>query len=184
MNLEAIIYQITNLLPYIALFPIITIFLVIIFSIVHKRKIDQHFSFYGLFLDLNNKDIFSLSLLFIYYIFIVESLFVNNFSLIHFLFLLLPITIFNIINKYIVNLLVNIINSCFIYALLICKSIFFNYLIDVTVVWYVVVILLLLSLFIFFYASYFFIRNYLLLLQNNKYVQRKVKYKSHVKIKV
>lgn len=171
--MDEIIYYLSKLIPYIFIFLIILAIIAIIFSIISYKKINsKNIAIFGLFMDLKTKDIISISLLILYYINVVASLFINEITIITLIILITPIIIFNIINKTVFKLIKSIISTQFIYLLLIFKSIFFNYLIDVSVLWYVVLIFAILCIFIFLYSSYSFVKNIDIIVKDNQYVKR------------
>lgn len=171
--MDEIIYYLSKLIPYIFIFLIILAIIAIIFSIISYKKINsKNIAIFGLFMDLKTKDIISISLLILYYINVVASLFINEITIITLIILITPIIIFNIINKTVFKLIKSIISTLFIYLLLIFKSIFFNYLIDVSVLWYVVLIFAILCIFIFLYSSYSFVKNIDIIVKDNQYVKR------------
>ncbi len=162
------------LLPYIYCFPIY-IFILLVFFFIGKRRInDKAISFYGFFMGLNNKDIFSISLLFLYYYLVVISIFINSFSLFNVILLFAPILLFNIINFYFIKLFIDIFNTSVIYLLLYSKSIFYNYIVEVGTYWYVLLLYGLLCVFIFLYVTYVFFKRFFAIISSNKYVKDKV----------
>ena len=168
-------FNIKDLLPYLYFFPI---FLVVIFLyfILKKRSInDETVPFYGLYIGLTTKDIVSLTLLFMYYYLIISSIFVNNFSVINLIFFILVILIFNIINLFYIKIIIDVINTVILFILLYSKSIFYNYMVDVSDYWYVLFLYSLVCLFIFFYVSLIFMRRFRSVISKNKYIDNKIK---------
>ena len=90
-------FDVKSLLPYVYCFPIFIVLLLIFFWIGKKTIDDKKVSFYGFFMGLNNKDILSLSFLFLYYYFIVVSIFINEFSYFNILLMIIPMLLFNLI---------------------------------------------------------------------------------------
>ena len=163
-------FDLQDLFPYIYLFPI---FLLIIYTVflIGKRKIDSKgIAFYGIFMGLSFRNILSLSCLFLYYYVILVSIFLNSFSILTFLLLVVPILLFNLVNFYILKFFIDIINTFILFVLLFSKSAFYNYLSEVGVYWYVILLYVILCIFIFMYATYVFIRRFKLVISSNKYV--------------
>ena len=175
--MDEFIYQISLLLSFIMSFFFFIIIFLIIFEItfrVNKNETEKHLKFYGLFMGLNNYDIFLFSLKTISYVLLLWSILSNTILPIHFiLFILLQIS-FDLCSFRYIKLFPNLINNLFICFLLYSKQIFCDYLFDVTFLYSVVILIILLSLFIFFYASYFYLKDIQFLLTRNKYVKKVV----------
>ena len=164
-------FDFKSLLPYLYFFPIY-ILLIIIFFLIGKRSINnKRASFYGFFMGLSNKEVLSLSFLFLYYYLIIVSIFINEFSIFNIILFILPILLFNVINFYIIKFFVDIFNTAVLFLLLYSKSIFYSYIIDVGNYWYVIVLYVLLCLFIFLYATFVFFRRFFSIISSNEYVK-------------
>ena len=148
--MDEFIYQISLLLSFILSFFFFIIIFLIIFEItfrVNKNETEKHLKFYGLFMGLNNYDIFLFSLKTISYVLLLWSILSNTILPIHFiLFILLQIS-FDLCSFRYINFFPNLINNLFICFLLYSKQIFCDYLFDVTFLYSVVILIILLSLF-------------------------------------
>ena len=142
-------FDLNAFLPYLYFFPIFLIISFIIFKIKKRDISDKTIPFYGRYIGLNNTNILSLTLIFVYYYLIIVSIFINSFSLYHLILFIIPIILFNIINFYFIKLFIDIINTIIIYILLYSKSILYNYMIDAGEYWYVILLYSLMCLFIF-----------------------------------
>ena len=80
--MNEVIYQLSYLLPYLIIFPFLSILLMVVLWLLSKRTItNSNISFYGLFMNLKFLDILALSFLFIYYFLIIESFFITTYTL-------------------------------------------------------------------------------------------------------
>ena len=90
--MDEFIYQISLLLSFILSFFFFIIIFLIIFEItfhVNKNETKKHLKFYGLFMGLNNYDIFLFSLKTISYILLLWSILSNTILPIHFILFIL-----------------------------------------------------------------------------------------------
>ena len=166
-------FDLRDVFPYLYCFPIglLIVFLIFFFG---KSKIQKHgIAFYGVFMGLTNRNILSLSLLFIYYYFIIVSIFINRFSFLTLILLVVPISLFHFINFYFIRFFIDAINTVLIYTMLYSKSIFYHYMIEVGRFWYVALLYVLLCFFIILYATYIFIRRFKVIIASNKYIENK-----------
>ena len=171
---DEFIYEMIRLFPFAIVFPIFIAIVYLLFRKNIKKGINNsNIKFYGLFIELNNKDIISISLLLLEYFIVIVSLFITEFTIINIIILFLPIIIFDIINGYFMKIFIDIINYSLIFFILYSKNIFFSYLIDVGNYWYVNIIIFLLSIFITIYMSFIFLRNFNSIVKNNKYIRTK-----------
>ena len=119
-----IMYELTKLLPYFIIFPVLAFILYIGAHFMSKRQLtNENASFYGLFMNLRTVDMVSLSLLFIHYFLIIESIFVTENSIYTFLLLCIPMITFNILNFNLIRVIPSLVNSLLIYVLLFFKTI-------------------------------------------------------------
>ena len=166
-------FDLKDIFPYLYCFPIL-LFIIFIMFVIGKRKInDKGIAFYGIFMSLTNTNIVSITLLCLYYYFIIVSIFINNFTILIFLILIIPIVLFDIINFYFIKFFIDIINTIVIFVLIYSKVIFYNYMIDVGSFWYVIVLYVMLCLFIYLYATFIFVRRFKSIMSKNKYVEKK-----------
>ncbi len=184
--MEQIIYNITKLFYFFLYFFIILLVLVILFHFVLKNfnPYGKKIKIYGLFLGLGNKEILSLSITTVHYVFFLWCLFANNFERIYqdiyFYILLFSSISFNLLNRRYLNIFTDIINTIIIYIALYTKMIFIEYLITIDILWYVILIVVLLMIFIIIYGSYLYIKDIEYLLKKNKYVKKKIERKKVV----
>ena len=163
-------FELKDIYPYIYGFPILILVLVVLFLLL-KRNIDnKSISFYGMFMSMSKKDVFSLSLILLFAYIMVVSVFVNKFSIMD-LSIFVPIILFNTINLFLGKLILDTIHASVLSVLLYLKVIFYNYIIDVGNYWYVVCIYIILCLFILLYTVFFSLRRFKSVIQKNKYVK-------------
>lgn len=174
--MEQMIYQLSSLLPYFIIFPVLVAILALVFHFLSKRAItNENATFYGLFMNLRTIDIISISLLIMHYFLILETFFITENTIYSFLLLMIPIIIFNIINFNLLKVLPSIINSLLIYVLLFFKTIFYSYMMEIQVTWYVILLFAAVIIFIFFYSTYVFLNDLLSVLKHDEYVKKKLK---------
>lgn len=171
---DEFIYEMIRLVPFVIIFPIFIIGIFLMFKKNLKKEINKNnIKFYGLFIELTNKDIVSISLLLLEYFIVVSSLFINEFTFINVIILFMPIIIFDLLNGHFIKIFIDVINYALIFLILYSKNIFFSYLIDVGNYWYVNIIIFLLSMFITLYMSFIFLRNFNSIIKTNKYIKSK-----------
>ena len=173
------IRYILNLLIKFLLFYVITILIImIIVNIVlssskDNRLINNKIGFYGLFMQMGDRDVLNLSIIILRYFFIIFSLF-NSISItsIHLYILILLTIIYSISSLSIKNLLLGLFSSFGVYIGLFLTKTLTNYLIDVYYLWYVYYGRILLVIFLLIYASFFFIKEVNETVLNSKYIRR------------
>lgn len=174
--MEQMIYQLSSLLPYFIIFPVLVIILALVFHFLSKRPItNENATFYGLFMNLRTIDIISISLLIMHYFLIIESFFVVENSIYQFMLLMIPIVIFNILNFNLLKVFPSLVNSLLVYVLLFFKTIFYSYMVEIQPAWYVILMFGVLIIFILFYSSYVFLNDLLSVLKKDEYVKKKIK---------
>ena len=174
--MNEVIYQLSYLLPYLIIFPLLSIILMVVLWLLSKRTLtNNNVSFYGLFMNLKFMDILSLSLLLIYYFIIIESFFITTYTMYSMIFFLIPIVLFNILsfNGNIFRVLYSLGNAILIFVMLFFKNVFYSYIVEISNSWYVVLLFIMLCIFIFLYATYVFLNSLLNVLRKNKYVKKK-----------
>lgn len=159
--MEIINYIMSNLTMFMITFVIISfIFFFLLSYMVNKNKIeDNKIKLLGMFMGLSDKDVFSLSLLTLRYVFIIYLLISINIDKIHLLFMLTISVLYCFLNKRFIYLIVDSMNSLLYYYGVFVFSLLVSYLNDIVFVWYVFIIAIVLFLFIFLYSSYFFVLN-------------------------
>ena len=174
--MEQVIYQLSGLLPYFVIFPVLALILALVFNFLSKRQLtNENATFYGLFMNLRTIDIISISLLIMHYFLIIESFFVVENSIYQFLLLMIPIVIFNILNFNLLKVFPSLVNSLLVYVLLFFKTIFYSYMVEIQPAWYVILMFGVLIIFILFYSSYVFLNDLLSVLKKDEYVKKKIK---------
>ena len=158
--MESIIYELGKILPYLIIFPVFVLFFYIFTIVLSKKKIsDKNVGIYGVLMNFDNYDVLKISLLVVCYLFIIESIIIVDSSYYSINFILLPIVCFEIINHSYLKILLDLVEIGFVYFILIFKNIFYSYLINVNVLWYIVVLYIILCIFIFLFATYLLFEN-------------------------
>ena len=174
--MNEVIYQLSYLLPYLIIFPFLSILLMVVLWLLSKRTItNSNISFYGLFMNLKFLDILALSFLFIYYFLIIESFFITTYTLYSVVLFLIPLIMFNLcsFSGNIFRVLFSMSNAVLIFIMLYFKNIFYSYIVEISSSWYVVVLFIMLCIFIFLYATYIFLNSLLNVLKRNKFIKKK-----------
>ncbi len=155
-----VIYYLSKSLPYLVLFPILaTLLLLILYLIFRKSISNDNVSLYGLFLSFSKKDIFSLALIFLEFILILESMFLKEFSYLNFVFIFTPILIYGTINLDLVNMITNLVAGSFLLAMCFFERVFISYILNVDKMWYVIILLVAVCIFIVILDVYLFMQN-------------------------
>lgn len=187
--MEIINYIMSNLTMFMITFVIISfIFFFLLSYMVNKNKIeDNKIKLLGMFMGLSDKDIFSLSLLTLRYVFIIYLLISVNIDQIHLIFLLTISVLYCFINKRFIYIFADCMNSLLYYYGVVVFSLLVSYLNDIVFIWYIFVITIVLFIFIFLYSSYFFVLNSSKIFEKvdikNNIVKKKRKKKTNGKIK-
>ena len=167
---------ITNILFNFILSFLLAVLILFLTSKIFLKRFDiskGKLSIYGIFLGLTEKDIFSISILTVRYIFMYWCLITTNAEIIHLTLLILSGLIYSIINKRFFHILFDILSSFLLYLALLSKNIFFEYLTTILFEWKVLAIFILLVIFIILYSSYFFLKDIDYVCKNNKFVRKK-----------
>ena len=135
---------------------------------------------FGIFMGLNNYEIILFSIRTVSYIFIIYSLFTNDLIEIHFIFLFLSMLTFYILSAKFKSLPLNILNSIFICIIIFSKQVFWNYLEEINLTYYVFIMAVLLSIFIFLYTSYIYLKDIEYIINKNKFIKKIRKQKSYI----
>lgn len=171
-----IMYELTKLLPYFIIFPVLAFILYIGSFIMSKKTLtNENASFYGLFMNLRTVDMVSLSLLVIHYFLIIESIFVTDNSIYIFILLFIPMITFNLLNFNLIRVIPSLVNSLLIYVLLFFKTIFYSYIVEIQPAWYVILLFIVLCAFVVLYSTYVFLTDLLTVLKHDEYVKKKIK---------
>lgn len=167
--MEEVMYQLTKLIPYFIMFPFFSLLTYITLYCISRRKIDKEsISIYGIFINLNNKDLLLLSLALMQFILQIESLFVMDFSYYIIIFIYLPIILFDIVSKSFFRFPIDLFNSTLITVLLFFKDAFYSYIMNVSMLWYIFMLFLVLCIFITVISTYSFVNNFNYILDNKK----------------
>ena len=154
------IYYLSKLLPYLVIFPILSILLLLALYLIFKKGVsNNNVSLYGLFLEFNKKDIFSMSLIFLEFIVIIETMFISEFSLFSILFIFTPIVIYGTINLDLINMIINLFASAFLVVMCFLERVFLSYFQNVDNMWYALVLFMAVCIFIIVIDGYLLIRN-------------------------
>lgn len=146
-----------------------------------KDITENKLKIFGIFMGLKNYEIILFSIRTVSYIFIIYSLFTNDLSEIHFLFLFISLTIFDILSANIIALPLNILNNIFVCIMIFSKQVFWNYLEEISFVNYIFAASILLSVFIFLYTTYIYFKNVEFIINKNKFIKKVKKKKFHLK---
>ena len=146
--MEEVFYNLSKLLPYIIVFPFTAILLFALHLAFRRGVNNNNISLYGLFLSLSNKDVVSFSLIYIQFIIIIETMFLDGFSYYSLLLIFTPILFYGIINLDIISMFLNIFATVFMVVLCFFEQVFLSYLVNINYVWYVVVLFVALCMFI------------------------------------
>ena len=140
---------------------------------------DNRIKILGLFINLNNNQIISLSLLTVRYIFIIYFLLSHHNNITYLYFLIIITLLYNIFNKKTFFFIFDILNSLLYYFGIYIFNLVYEYNFLISSSWYLSVIILLSGLFIFMYATYFFVLNVddVLLKDSKNKVKKNVKKK-------
>jgi hypothetical protein len=158
-----------KLLPYFISFPLFVFIISFILQLIYKKNVtDRNMHLFGLFINLNNKDILSIALLLVQLFFIICSIFVNSESYYIFLFIVIPVVLFSILINNWYALISNFVLSLFTCALIIFKDVFYAYIKDVYFVWYVGLIYVVLCLSILTFSLFIFTINFGRVVKNKK----------------
>lgn len=162
-----------NLLPYICIFFFSFIILLIFFKIVSKEKVKKtNVSFYGLFMDLNKNNLISLSMIYLFYMFVLGSLVINNITIVTFLVLIILSFAFCLSTKNAFFFIRMVFNSLCIYYLLSIKADLYDYMLTASALPYVFLTFFMVVLFIIFYSTYIFLKEAELILKENNYIKK------------
>lgn len=161
--------ELNVIMHYMILFFVLTILFILCMYFASHRKIsNKNIGIYGIFMSLDNIDALKISLLIVCYLFILELTILTeiNYYLIN--FILIPIISFEIINKTYYKILVDIFEIAFIYFIFIFKNIYFAYLNDVNMLWYVLVLYVIICVFIILFGTYFLFENINMLMNKKR----------------
>lgn len=154
------IYYLSKLLPYLTLFPVLAILLLLTLYLLFRKGVNNNnVSLYGLFLSFSKKDILTLALIFVQFVMIIETMFINNFSILCFLFIFTPILLYGTINLDLINMIINILGSSFLLIMCFFERTFLSYIRNVDNMWYVIILLVAVCLFILVLDIYMLMRN-------------------------
>ena len=158
-----------KLLPYFISFPLFIFIISLILQLIYSKNVsDKNIHLFGLFINLNNKDILLIALLLVQLFFIICSIFVNSESYYVFLFVIAPVVFFSLLIRNYYALISNIILSVFTCALIIFKDVFYAYIKEVYFVWYVGLIYVVLCLSILTFGIFIFTINFGRVVKNKK----------------
>ena len=168
--MEQLLYYLSKLLPYLVLFPILTLLLWLVLYLLCKKGIkNNNVVLYGLFCDIQKKEVLLISLLLVEYIIIIESIFFSDFWILSLLFIFTPIVLYAIISLDFINMIMNIIATVFLLVLCFFGRVFISYFIRVDALWYVLLIFISLIVLILLMNTYILVKNI-----NNLIIKRKL----------
>lgn len=174
--METIIYNLSGLFPYFVSFPIIVIFIFLFLKVFSKIIVKKNnIVMYGLLVNMGIKEISSYALVFLQFIVVIQTLFVSKFTIYNAVILFTPGVLYGIINLSLIEMIINIIATSFLGVVCIFEKIFYSYLVDVDMIWYVIVIFVILCLFVFVFDFYILIRN-ICQIMNRKMKREKISF--------
>lgn len=154
------IYYLSKLLPYIVLFPIMSILLLVVLYFIFKKGMNNNnVSLYGLFLDYSKKEIALLALIFLEFIILIETMFIKEFTIFCVLLTFTPILLYGIISLDLKNMIINVFGYGFLIIMCFFERVFLSYFLNVDNMWYVFILFLAVCIFIIVIDFYLMIRN-------------------------
>ena len=138
-----------------------------------KKSSNLKSKFFGVFMELDNKSIMSISIVIVKYIFIIYLIISKDNILELHLYIILLLSILYIISNFnIRRTTTELVSSFALYMALYSSKILSSYLHEIKFVWYVFVGNILLVIFIFMFATYFFIKDINDVVLKNKYIRK------------
>lgn len=159
------------------LFDFILVFVVAIILIeltlnltLKKREItDVNMQLYGVFVGLSNKEIISLAIATLRFIFILWCILVSKEMISMFLvFLLVLCIIYHIINFSIIEMILDAFNSSLLYVSLLASNLLYNYITELNFNLPLLILSILLKVLVFVYSLYFFFKTVNELINKNR----------------
>ena len=155
-----IVYALKPIVPFIVFF--LVLFFILFFTIFffEKKGVDDFSAgYFGFFMNISKIRILALSILITYYFFMIESIFLNTFSIINLIIFLVLAIAANILAFNLKYLIMSTIFSIAMYVGLYFQKIFIGYLKDVDRIWYLQICAVLLGLFMVLITTLFVFRN-------------------------
>ncbi len=145
----------------------------IIYLVLKHVKTDKITKVFGLFMELNNTQIFNISISLIKYIFIWYCLFsTTKITTMHLYILSILSLLFGVSSLSLKNFSIDAMSIFPLYLGFVCKKLFQGYLKDVMYVWYVYWGNILLTIFIILYSTFFVLKYINDMISKNQYIRR------------
>jgi uncharacterized protein YneF (UPF0154 family) len=170
-QLTSVISYFFNFFIFFAVFIILVLVIAEIYFKNFKLKKDK-LRFYGIFLNLTNGQIISITLVTLKFIYIVYSLLNIGSTYITFIFLLFITFVFNIFNFRAINIIFDLLTCVILYLIIISKDIFIDYILHVDAIWYAILLYVVTMLFGFIVSFYLYIRDIMYILKKHIYIKK------------
>lgn len=154
-------YSLKPIIPYLILFPILVVLLVVFLFMISRRGIQSYNAgLYGLFYQLDNIKTISLSFLILFLFSIIGFTFIRGFSIYHLLVMMVLVSFCNIIIRNKIYLILGNVFVLFVAALLYFKNIFVMYLLYVDKLFYIQILVISIDVFVLFSSLFYFLLNF------------------------
>ena len=155
-----IIYSLKPIVPFIIYFLVLFFILFFVIFFFEKRGVDDYSAgYFGFFMNIRKRQVLALSILLTYYFVVIESIFINTFSIFNLVIFLVLEILANVVALNIKYLFFSSIFSIAMYYGLYFQKIFIGYLNDIDRVWYLQICAVLLGLFMVFITTFCVFRN-------------------------
>ncbi len=156
-----------------ALVVMLLLFLVVKYLIKISDIKSNKIKVLGIFLNLSNKEIFSLSLVTLRYIFLLYYFLTHTNEKTFLYFILIITLIYNLLNRKYLSVFLDLINSLFCYYGIYVFNLIYIYNTTISHQLYLSIILLISGIFIFIYVTYFFLLSTDEIVSSNSFKKRK-----------
>lgn len=171
---------ITNIIfKFLAFFVILVMIgLVVVKTILSKKEVEGKLStnktrLFGLFMELDNLSILSISIVIVRFLFIVYSLiFRSELNFLQLYVLIFLSSFYGVTTKSIKNIILEVIGSVAMYIGLYASMMLGNYIHEIRFVWYIYLGNIFLIIFLVLYALYFFFKSINDVVSSSKYIRR------------
>jgi uncharacterized protein YneF (UPF0154 family) len=170
-QLTSIVNYFFNFFLFFAVFIVLILTLSEIYFKNFKLKKDK-LRFYGIFLNLTNGQIISITFVTLKFIYIFYSLINIGSTYITLIFLMFLTFVFNLFNFRAINIVFDTFSCIIIYLIILSKDIFFDYVLHVDAIWYAVLLCVATMLFGLTVALYLYIKDVMYVLKKNIYVKK------------
>lgn len=157
------------------LFFTVFVLLVLVMTDIYIKKFEmkkEKLRIYGLFLNLSNVQIISLTLITLKFVYIFYSFINIGSTYMTLVFILFLTIVYNIINLRALNIFFDSVVSVIIYLIILSKDIFIDYILHINAIWYAVILFTLALFFGMTVALYLYIKDMIYILKKNIYVKK------------